>query len=546
MFCAEGRSDRYGFSVILFGALAIPVFFLPLTPQDPFLLPKEALFSSVACCLVALIFSYGRPVGPPARLIAAAFLFVAAIAASLPGSANLHEGTVELRRWIYLLIVFFSSMRICWSSARIRKLMSASVAVGGLVSLYALLEYLQLFPFPSYPFTDGRLYCFFGHQNIMGQYLAVMLLWGIALSADAGSRNSRGIFLLLSFIIASALFVSFCRAAIIAAGLSSCIFISHLAMTGSFKKKQDQSAGHRRTRWLLLPLVMPALLACLAVLRSEKTAHLLSDAFSRGDSYRLIIWKDTAEMIAGSPVRGVGLGNFQIVYPRYETGDFPWLTLYAYNEFLHMLAETGIIGLCGSAVFLLCVIAIIRGKAPAWMASADRVPVLGIFYGCLATGLQGMVSYDLHSPASAYLLFAGLGILCAGPPEGAAAPTQSPGKGAAVATCLAVIVSLAGMTGEYRRMAGHYFEGRAVVADKADDVRQGIAFSQKAIRYQPFDPEYHYLLARQYLEASRPTLAAEQVLDAKKLSPYRFGGTSAMSGQSDTKSPGDNKTSSLL
>lgn len=88
------------------------------------------------------------------------------------------------------------------------------------------------------------------------------------------------------------------------------------------------------------------------------TIFIISIYFIRRDSAdgRLLIWYNTITMIKDYPLFGIGAGGWQANYMLYQAEYFlqnpnsPYILLadnifYTYNEFLHITAEQGIVGL---------------------------------------------------------------------------------------------------------------------------------------------------------------------------------------------------------
>lgn len=81
-------------------------------------------------------------------------------------------------------------------------------------------------------------------------------------------------------------------------------------------------------------------------------------AFSSGSEYssigvRIVMWKNTLEVIKSSPFLGVGAGSFESEYSRVVSGVNGWRGLVSddpHQQFLHICAEYGAVGLL---VFLL-------------------------------------------------------------------------------------------------------------------------------------------------------------------------------------------------
>lgn len=60
---------------------------------------------------------------------------------------------------------------------------------------------------------------------------------------------------------------------------------------------------------------------------------------------RMAHWQAALDMASAHPVTGVGLGNYEVVYFQYALARWPHALGHAHNDYLNILAETGIIGL---------------------------------------------------------------------------------------------------------------------------------------------------------------------------------------------------------
>ncbi len=66
-------------------------------------------------------------------------------------------------------------------------------------------------------------------------------------------------------------------------------------------------------------------------------------AWSGVDGGRPDIWGQTMVLVRAFPVAGVGLGAFAVVMPAYQTSSFATLLNHAHNQYLHVLAEGGLL-----------------------------------------------------------------------------------------------------------------------------------------------------------------------------------------------------------
>jgi len=63
---------------------------------------------------------------------------------------------------------------------------------------------------------------------------------------------------------------------------------------------------------------------------------------------RLAHWQAALNMASAHPLTGVGLGHYEVAYSDYALARWPHALGHAHNDYLNLLAETGIIGLAAS------------------------------------------------------------------------------------------------------------------------------------------------------------------------------------------------------
>jgi O-antigen ligase len=130
---------------------------------------------------------------------------------------------------------------------------------------------------------------------------------------------------------------------------------------------------------------------------------------------RLSMFHGAAHIFADHPIKGVGLGALVAVYPRYETVYDGKLVDHVHNDYIEMLAETGLLGgICGLAFLW-----ILFGEAKSCYA-ADQGHFSRALHAGAVAGLCGMllhsfVDFNLHIPSNA-LLFLLLAHLATTPP----------------------------------------------------------------------------------------------------------------------------------
>jgi O-antigen ligase len=111
-----------------------------------------------------------------------------------------------------------------------------------------------------------------------------------------------------------------------------------------------------------------------------------------GDALRM--WRD-------HPLLGVGLGDFETAYPRYEIFASDLWVDHAHNDYVEAAAETGLLGallILSTLVFFLR-LAFRDWKDP-FRSHADWIR-LGAAIGCCGMLVHSLADFNLHTPANA-------------------------------------------------------------------------------------------------------------------------------------------------
>jgi O-Antigen ligase len=226
------------------------------------------------------------------------------------------------------------------SDERTRLTLAASIIGIGLCG--AMLGALQLAQGVNatsyfYTFTNaGSTVGFFANRNHHGIFLAacIPLVWAGLISARMAelTRGGEVIAALLIAALLVAVFATQSRSAIIIAlagllGSALCIKVR--------EHKRHDIVG-------LLIIVLAVGLACYLFFgQTLDRFDLLRESFNRAEVYPIL-----KGMIREHWLTGIGLGNFQLLAPRYEAVDTLSLQYWnhAHNDFAQVLAELGITG----------------------------------------------------------------------------------------------------------------------------------------------------------------------------------------------------------
>ena len=165
-------------------------------------------------------------------------------------------------------------------------------------------------------------------------------------------------------------------------------------------------AGGRRT--LLLSLVVllfvSAFVFWLGVVPAwERFQHTQAGEIAQGR--RMIMLADTWRIFLDHPWLGTGLGTFETVYPRYETFYDGKIVNHAHNDYIELMAESGLLGAVCALVFLFL---LYRPALARWDAESSPYSSgvrLGSLVACSGLLLHGLVDFNFHIPSNALLFF---------------------------------------------------------------------------------------------------------------------------------------------
>jgi tetratricopeptide (TPR) repeat protein len=125
---------------------------------------------------------------------------------------------------------------------------------------------------------------------------------------------------------------------------------------------------------------------------------------------RLSAWKSGFALFRDFPIVGAGLGASPEILPRYQLP--PWSELYfnhAHNDYLELLAETGIVGTALFAWFAFLLIDRLR-RGARWLSPELTPAFAGVVGGIAAMCMIDLFDFDLRIPATAFLFSVLLGL----------------------------------------------------------------------------------------------------------------------------------------
>ncbi len=407
-----------------------------------------AMTSVILCWLFTL--PANRSLGPYRPLLVATSVFGLAICLSLWSHGQLLSSA---------LVWPFSQLLLLWlgwwlseDERALRPLAQALLVGTALIGAYAFLQSGGADPLPPATlFEDRRVVSVFENPNFLGNFVAgalPLLAVFFLQAADNRRRLGTGAVIALAY---GACLLAGSRGAWLA-GIGGLLLVA-LGLARSLH------LGTLRLHWRSLGILVLALVAVTIFAlqrpvianargkvsvgerllssryivqprgRDEGTQASPATSVRLGDvqvhdttiNHRYFIWQIAWDMVRDRPLLGVGYGEFDEWFPRFrearrdradalfgslvETQQYE-NTRYAHNEYLHLWAECGLLGL--TAFLALISVALLAAWRRAW-TRADLV--LWAMLGTLGVMLiHSMVSYPLRLPANGMLFWLVLGM----------------------------------------------------------------------------------------------------------------------------------------
>ncbi|HBL18634.1 MAG TPA: hypothetical protein DD417_18210 [Elusimicrobia bacterium] len=305
--------------------------------------------------------------------------------------------------------------------AAARGLLKAGAFAGAALSAYGLAQLAGLDPLLKLVggLPEGRVVSLVGSPVSLGCCLAMLLPWQLGLALDGETPGKRRVGALSAALTVAGLWVTVSRGAWLAAAVGAGCY---LFWTG-------RCAGSR----LRLAVLGAAAAAAIAA-----AALTIPSWHARGtfesDAARLGVWKAAWRMSLAHPVSGVGPDAFQVMLGRFKGEDFvrsrgpTGSQVHAHNDFLEVLAVSGVLGLAAYLWLLLAAWRRLRGalrddtaRSPAAASGAalaaafvfakfNPVPLAGLALAAAALGTLDPRGARSRGIARASLLFSAVAV----------------------------------------------------------------------------------------------------------------------------------------
>jgi tetratricopeptide (TPR) repeat protein len=282
------------------------------------------------------------------------------VALSLPLAINSHKSSLEIVKLFTFIVLYFSVSRTLNPSCVLSWAYTICI-VGGVVSIIGIAQSLGI-EFLWIP-TGGPPSATFLYRNFAAMYLIMVIPFALVLFFYARNLKAEAVFglvctLTLVFLIYTrtrGAWVGFSGAVVLSVGLT---FWAIRHGTWPFLRGIPLQTLRKLLVGMCISILVvaavqitPGMLNQVGVAIPVGKVGVMETAASIVEgqhSGRLQMWKHTLDLIRDNWLKGTGIGNWELVYPKYALGvDLHpgWTFLRPHNDYLWIASELGMVGL---------------------------------------------------------------------------------------------------------------------------------------------------------------------------------------------------------
>ena len=536
--------DTVLLGLVLLSVVGVPLAFLIFLENS--ILIKASIYQLVALALVlgfvlSRLFSKTAPIiRSPVYLPLVVYIAILLLSAVL--SRHKHHAVESLLKTLAGAALLFVVMNIINSRSRLTWVTTTVACVAAIAGIYGLVQHFDLDPVPW--ISRPRITATFANPNFFAAFLITVIPLFLCLYLGAKRMIGGVPYLLVGAVCILCLVLTYSRGAWLGCGAS-------LALCGLVVAKRFR-IGPLMARLLTLGVVL-AVLAAGVIAGSSRVRERLGSV-SRPDvgtgNVRLVVWRGALEMWKKRPVFGNGLGQFKVRFPHYRDRHYLKLglrdlTRYAHSEYLDLLVETGVVGLCAFLAFVGVLFRHVLRRMRSIEDERLRLITLGCLAGVLGLLVHNTVSVNMRWTVGSFCfwLFAALACACANLERfrkaDEAGPSDAPiheedrVRSGAVSRwgvlrhrpvqwglgILGMLVWVAFASAHFRVLKANYYYQRSIFAMHRRDHRAAIAACEKAISTDKYAYGAYNTLGYAYARNGQPEKALSTFQEGDRLWP---------------------------
>ncbi len=528
----QSASHRVGQGIIVLCFLLPLTFFPGLVGL--YRLPKVT-FLAFFTCLLCWLWSLGvikredeRTPRFPLLLPLLFYLLISAL--TLINAINPYEGSISLFQLILGITLFWITANHI-EAERISTIFHWAVVAGAFVSLIGIAQAWGA-NIPTLIPTRGPGSTF-GNVNMAAQYLLFILPAAFYLLLFSSERTYEWLYASLAGLIATYFIYTGTRAAWGGATVGF-LTLWFCLRARSFTPERFLSFGKRKVSFLLGILIfvmgmntipryfIPNFGAVSTFFRLQSMLEIEKDTSAQG---RFAVWANSSAIFKDYPILGAGKGNFRFVYQVYarRVVKDPYFSpqervAYAHNDYVQLLAETGIVGF---AAFILILTLLARKF---WLALKERTDprLITIAFALVAILAEAFWDFPFSLPVSSaffWIYAALLWRLAEGDPSN---KLQKSRILFLPFVCLLTVISTIFAIFTITSLQGEFYYSRgakAIYQDRLNDAEWDLT---RATRVSPFNYRYHFLRGLLMIRKEDYPKAINSISRSLSLNPYNI------------------------
>lgn len=326
-----------------------------------------------------------------------AFIGVAVLQLLLGGTAYPFLTRVALMKFLATAMIFFLAVQSFRTRQDLRGLAWFLLCFGFLVAVFGIIQnYTSRYVLYWYrPLTGGGTpFGPYVNRNDFAGFIELIAPVGICLLAFRGIRREQQVFVgALTLVPIAALILTASRGGVVS------FFCEVILIALIARAHPTRFQALAASALLIVALGAGAWLGAGRVLGRFESADLHEISTDR----RVTMLKGAWNIFRTHPLAGTGLGTLVSVYPKYETYYDGLIVDHVHNDYIELLAETGIVGgLCG-LFFLVILFCTGQSRLNQSQSSFSQAMHAAGIVACLGWLVHGLVDFNFHIPANGLL-----------------------------------------------------------------------------------------------------------------------------------------------
>ena len=318
------------------------------------------------------------------------------------------------------LLIFFLVINNIENEEEFYSFIKIFYIIAFIISIYTIIQYYGLDPYFK-DIGDG-LTSTIGQKNLISNYLALIFPIVLIFFLLEPTKTNKIFLLLLLSILYTTLIICQSRGIWISASITSlfAIFIINKYKLLEIFKKNKKWITYLLLIFMIITLVYSTENPLnKSLITSPQRALSTFDVRDPSINTRLLIWRNTYQMIKDNPLLGSGIGTFKMNYLDYQAEylkNNPYYIKYwtfprdAHNEYLQMGAELGVIGL---GIFLSIFFVFFLMVLKCFNQEKDnrkKIIIFGLLLSVICFLIHSLFTFPLHIPPLGSALFLILGL----------------------------------------------------------------------------------------------------------------------------------------